>query len=123
MLVVKLTGKVDPIAKIFPLASVQVLTPAKIIENGIWLIVYALGPFGINSHPSCEAVQSNGKFLGWPETGSVTISTRVDVASTKGVKVPHSVEYGGTVGEPTFKVTLLDENQDLDLLDSITGEV
>ena len=33
------------------------------------------------------------------------------------------VEYGGTVGEPTFKVTLLDENQDLDLLDSITGEV
>jgi len=52
-----------------------------------------------------------------------TFTEKVDVASTKGVKVPHSVEYGGTVGEPAFKVTLLDENQDLDLLDSITGEV
>jgi len=52
-----------------------------------------------------------------------TFLEKVDVASSKGVKVPHSVEYGGTVGEPTFEVTLLDENQDLDELDSITGEV
>ena len=42
-----------------------------------------------------------------------TFLEKVDVASTKGVKVPHSVEYGGTVGEPTFKVILLDENKDL----------
>lgn len=52
-----------------------------------------------------------------------TFLEKVEVATTKGVEVPHSVEYGGTVDEPTFKVTLLDENQDLDLLDSITGEV
>ena len=41
---------------------------------------------------------------------------RVDIASSKGVKVPHIVE---TIGEK-FKVTLL-EKVDLDLLDDITG--
>ena len=41
---------------------------------------------------------------------------RVDIASSKGVEVPHIVE---TVGDK-FKVTLL-EKVDLDLLDDITG--
>jgi len=49
-----------------------------------------------------------------------TFTEKVDVASSKGVEVPHSVEYGGTIGEPTFKVTLL-EKMDLDMLDEITG--
>ena len=52
-----------------------------------------------------------------------TFTEKVDVASLKGVSVPYSVEFGGTLGEPTFTVTLLDKDQDLDLLDSITGEV
>tara|TARA_B100000902_G_scaffold386151_1_gene428421 strand:- start:895 stop:1077 length:183 start_codon:yes stop_codon:yes gene_type:complete len=49
-----------------------------------------------------------------------TFTEKVDIASSKGVSIPYSVEYGGTVGEPTFEVTLLDENQDLNLLDKIT---
>jgi len=49
-----------------------------------------------------------------------TFTEKVDVSSMKGVSVPYSVEYGGTVGEPTFTVTLLNENQDLE---SIMGEV
>lgn len=49
-----------------------------------------------------------------------TFTEKVDVSSMRGVSVPHSVEYGGTVGEPTFTVTLLNENQDLE---SIMGEV
>ena len=40
----------------------------------------------------------------------------MDIASSKGVEVPHIVE---TIGEK-FKVTLL-EKVDLDLLDDITG--
>ena len=41
---------------------------------------------------------------------------RVDIASTKGINVPHLVEK---VGEK-FKITLL-EKIDLDMLDEITG--
>ena len=49
-----------------------------------------------------------------------TFTEKVDVSSMRGVTVPYSVEYGGTVGEPTFTVTLLNEDQDLE---SIMGEV
>ena len=38
-----------------------------------------------------------------------TFTEKVDVASLKGVSVPYSVEFGGTLGEPTFTVTLLDK--------------
>ena len=44
--------------------------------------MYDVVPFGTNSQPSLVAVHCKGKFLGCPNTGSLTISKFVEVAST-----------------------------------------
>ena len=55
----------------------QFATPAIIGTKAIVLIVYEFaGLFGINSHPSFTAVHCNGKFLGDPVGGSLTISKK-----------------------------------------------
>ncbi len=48
-----------------------------------------------------------------------TFTQKVDIASSKGVEIPHIVEYDTVLD--TFEVTLLDKTKTMEELDRITS--
>ena len=48
-----------------------------------------------------------------------TFTQKVDIASSKGVEIPHIVEYDTVLD--TYEVTLLDNTKTMDELDRITS--
>ena len=64
-----------------------------------------------NNMTNITAVLSNEDYRTFPQ--------KVDIASSKGVEIPHIVEYDTVLD--TFEVTLLDKTKTMEELDRITS--
>ena len=64
-----------------------------------------------NNKTNITAVLSNEDYR--------TFTQKVDIASSKGVEIPHIVEYDTVLD--TFEVTLLDKTKTMEELDRITS--